>query len=613
MQSNFLFFDTETTSTNEGNEQTLNLKLGWAYHWNKEYNTLDKKYFENKKDFWDFVEWAYYPKNQDISELNESDNYKTLFVYAHNTEFDMKIVDGYNELIKRGWSIDNLYIKGCVYILSLRKETMMMHIWDTMNYYPASLEKIGESLKIPKMKIDFNTCTNEQLRVYCENDVRIIYEYIKALIEFLETNDLTMLKPTAGAISMNAFKHRFYDVDKNPIYIHNESDIMKLERESYRGGITDCFYIGKTKEHLHKLDVNSMYPWVMRNYEVPVKFFYRGKSIKELINNNGKYHMIADIKYSLPDEYALILARFKLGDEIKNGFIRGVNRATLTTPEIEFIIKHGKILKHYSSAYYHKSNQFKDYIDFLYESRLKFKDEKNDIFGLFCKILMNSNYGKWGQKASSYNLIKDDAENNMIRKLSKDELANYEIYDSNGSSSYMKLGDKIFHIKESEENSYNSFVAISSIITAYARMYLVELMLKAGKQNLYYADTDSLIVNEIGFKNLSGYLDNKKLGMLKDEGTSDDSEFIRPKYYVFDDEFKCKGVRKDHKIISEDDKQLVISQEQFMRFSSSMKHNQMNSQKITRITKTLNKTYDKAKVDNNRAVSYTNADLKCLA
>ncbi|GAI80077.1 unnamed protein product, partial [marine sediment metagenome] len=56
---------------------------------------------------------------------------------------------------------------------------------------------------------------------------------------------------------------------------HNNKQAIDLERESYKGGRVECFYLGDlTNENYYMLDVNSLYPFVMRNNVYPVKYKY---------------------------------------------------------------------------------------------------------------------------------------------------------------------------------------------------------------------------------------------------------------------------------------------------------------------------------------------------
>ena len=91
--------------------------------------------------------------------------------------------------------------------------------------------------------------------------------------------------------------------------------------------------------------------------------------------------------------------------------------------------------------------------------------------------------------------------------------------------------------------SENSIPIIAAEITAHARVWLWELITQAGQENVYYVDTDSLIVNASGLSRLQPHINNAALGGLKCEGVSDYSVFNAPKDYLFAGETRIKGVR----------------------------------------------------------------------
>ncbi|GAI25381.1 unnamed protein product, partial [marine sediment metagenome] len=56
---------------------------------------------------------------------------------------------------------------------------------------------------------------------------------------------------------------------------------IDLERASYKGGRVECFFLGELKnDNYYILDVNSLYPFVMRNNSYPVKYLQISHNIK---------------------------------------------------------------------------------------------------------------------------------------------------------------------------------------------------------------------------------------------------------------------------------------------------------------------------------------------
>jgi hypothetical protein len=577
LQNNFIFVDTETKRI--GKEEQF--YLGWLLYWDRSKNIKHYVFLKDKKMFYDYC----------LTLMKELDH---LFIFAHNTDFDIKVLGGISLFIKDGFVVDSFYINGGLFIIRLKKKNKVIEILDSMNYIPMSLKKIGESMGLNKIDIDFNKCTDLELSNYCKNDVEILFLFIKKLLLFLESYNLSKLKPTVSSLALNIFRHKFYSKKNNPIYIHGWEKAIELERLSYRGGISDCFRVGEHfKDKLFKLDINSMYPYIMKNYKCPTKLIYYRDitSCKSslLLKIFNKYFdsklIIARCKINLPKQYAYILVKTEIDKQNKSMFLSGTFIVSLTTPELQFVKKYGKIIEIYNLALYESSIIFDKFVDFFYEKRKEFDKNNNKAYKMFCKYILNSLYGKFGQLQTSYYEYTSKKEN-YSSKL---------IIDTINERNYleMSLGNKIFEVEDSGKNSFDSFVAISSFITAYARMYLIELIILAKRENVYYVDTDCLIVNLIGYNNLFNFINKDVLGKLKLEEESNDTTIYRPKYYIFNNIEKCKGIKKSAKRLFENDKKLIIEQEQFTRFKTSLRKNEFNKQTVNNIIKEINKTYDK--------------------
>lgn len=600
-----VFFDAETTeriskgtTTEDWEEKTLTLRLGWAMHWDRSRDIKTWKYFTTGPQLWEWVENLPYPE---------------IVIFAHNVMFDMTVTSGFTQLLSvRGWMTEKIYMEGNVFMLELQKETRKILIYDTMNYAPTSLKTLGEAIGTPKMPTpDFNNVTDQALSIYCKNDVLVLSQFIRILFRFLEKNDLTRFRPTAASLASGAFRHRFHDPKHRPIWIHARADAVALERDSYLGGICDCFKIGRFKTRLHKLDINSMYPHIMRNNPLPSKLEWSSNTPTHedlhLALTGGK-DAIADVTITLPADKAYIAAKFTKNQEDKTGFIAGTFRCCITTPELQYVLKNGTIDKIHRLSIYNKTELFKEYVDFFYTHRIKYDKTGNTAFSMLCKLFLNALYGKWAAKDREYEELTCDA---------APDFSNYEFIRENDRFRVLHFGKKIWKITKTEDNAEDSFVAISSLITARARMHMIKIIEDAGRQNTYYCDTDSIIVNDEGLQNLknANHLDRagkKTLGKLKYEGESRDSEFIRPKHYTFAGETKIKGVRKKHDNLMPDPKKpgtIRIQQEQFTRAKTNMRDGDIERQRIVKVIKNIRIDYDKGAVDNHDVIPFNAADI----
>ena len=615
LQDYFVFVDTESTSTElTKDKKLLTFKMGCSIFWNRKLDLKKEIVFYKINSYWNNVENFF-----------KKFNISNLLMFAHNTQFDFKMLDGFNQLLTRGWELISQYVKNKTFILIFKKGKQTLHIWDTTNYAPEKLESIGESIGFPKLEVDFDNVSDKDLEIYCMRDTEIIYQFIRKLVGFLEINNLSRLKATAASLSFNSFRHRFYNPEDFKIFIHNHKRTIKLERESYRGGITDVFKIGQSQEQLFKLDINSMYSYTMKNRELPTKlvgWFHESKhsnsELKKIyqISKNNNYGIIIKATIELSKENAYILNKFKG----KSLFVYGQFKISLCTPEIEFVEQYGKIIKIHEISVYKTERIFEQFVDFFYGKRIIAKEKNNKIDDKFCKLMLNSQYGKWGQRHIEYKLLDENSE---FLKWYKDiiELKIKRIKEKNpnftfdnqmaylgnieGEGELYVVNHRLYLLKHTSKNAYDSFVAIASFITSYSRMMLIDYILIAERENVYYCDTDSIVVNKIGYNNLRNYISKTELGLLKieDEGIG---SFYSPKFYDFNSERKCKGIRKDSLLLLENEFKTIHRTENWQRWKTDLANGYTNEQIIKYGKKESNKIYTKGKVDkNNNVIPFT--------
>lgn len=620
VQNNFIFVDTESFIDKSIDKiETLTFRMACSIFWNRDIDTKIEKTYWNNQNFWIDVDNLF------------NDERRSYILFAHNSEFDMKMLNGFDNLFNLGWSLTRFYVRNNVYILCFRKGNYFLHIWDTMNYFLNSLKELGKSIDLEKLDVDFQDVNDKDLEIYCKRDTEIIYRVIKRLCEFLERHNLSKLRATKGALSMSIFKHKFYKPKKDKLYtqiaIHDIKDSIKLEKDSYRGGISDCYRIGKY-ENLYKMDINSMYPKEMRDERIPIRLeaYYSESNFKQkdlfllynkLKSTNG---FIMDVLIDLTKENAYILNRFN----DKCLFTYGKFRISLCTPELKFVEKYGKILHIYRMSVYRMANIFKKFITFFNDLKVKYGKENNQVFRNFCKFIMNSNYGKWSQRKINY--IKVDHQTkeffkyqDVILEMINDKA---DLIDKNMPIIYLGvlidhfeayiINKQFYLLKQSQDNDKESFVAISSFITSYSRMKLISFLKIAKRENSYYSDTDSIIVNRDGYNNLlkQKCIDDYELGKLKCEGFGN-AEILKPKFYCFDNHWKCKGVRKDSIKLYENSLKVIYETLYWHKFKTDLKDGNSSKQIIKKGKKEVSKMYDKGKIlSNNIVIPYSIQELE---
>ena len=543
---NVIFFDIETKAVPLDDEtRQMVFHLGWACFWRnmkksrRIYETWYK--IESPSAFWQWVD-------------SKTSAKTATYLVAHNADFDVTVMQGCTNLNNLGWKIADWWSDQGRYLITFRKEKRRLTVVDNMNIFPFPLEKLGADLGLPKQHVDFETVDDDTLSIYCFRDVEILVRAWEKWLEFIKVEDLGNFAKTIAGQSFNAYRHRFMPV---PIFIHDREETVKHERRAYHGGRTECFWVGRREGvKTYKLDVNSMYPYVMRENSYPVAAVHTVAKmpLHKLEKLLEDFAVIADVVIST-DEPAYVCH-----DAAGLYYPVGEFETTLCTPELKYAFENWHIVSVGQVSWYRQDRIFRDFVDYFYNKRLEAKAAGQTTYVSFYKLILNSLYGKFGQLLHGWEIIGHCEPGYYFQET---------VYDVEAHKVYTRrYHDSIIERSREPAEAYNSFPAIAAHVTAYARMYLWQLIMTAGRKNVLYVDTDSLFVTEEGLANLRPFIDPKRLGALKVEGETDYLEISAPKVYRFGLETKTKGIR-DNALYKGDG---LYVQDQWTRLGTRVKH-----------------------------------------
>lgn len=580
-----IYVDTETIPTEmEPGVIEQRFRFGVAQYVDyTKHTSEDEIVFESIPEFWDWVDSKTAPR-------------KKLYWLAHNVDFDFRVLEGFNHLRAHGFELTNLIADGGKWISdhrrksdpnttrdrsiedSIGKPDCSITVLDSLNWFKSSLATLGKTIGLDKLPMPEFSAGLDVWVPYCRRDVEILRRSVEGLMRFVRDLELGNFGCTLAKQAMNAFRHRFMS---HEIVIHTRPDIVEIERDSYCGGRTEAFFIGcLPKQSYYKLDINSQYPYVMRSNPFPC--CYLGKRIAD------------------PDEWTsgrkkevTFITDCTIQTDIPNVPVRynhrlcfpiGTFRVRLCEPEFRIVRASAQSIRIHAVYLYAKDFLFRDWVDTLYELRKKFRAEGNDQYQYFVKRLMNSLYGKFGQRCEEWAIVEPcDVDESWYRTLIDLETGKERTLKAVGGQIWERIGKK---------EGWDSLVAIASFVCSYARAYLWELIVQAGRQNVFYCDTDSLVVNQSGRDALQSRIDPDRLGYLKEEGITDEFIIRNLKDYTFGDETKVKGVAKN--AIHEGENTYIV--EQWEHLSGAVHHGRIESVRVHQTKKVLRRVYEKGLV-----------------
>lgn len=580
---NCIFFDTETTSTKINRSQSeAKLWFGWACFTD---SAMREEWirFENGFRFWT---WA-------VSKVQSKER---LYVYAHNMAFDATVTDAINALQHHGYTLNPklIIIDDPPTFIGFENGDKSIVLVDTFNYFNLKLDTLGESIGIAKLTMPslrntkpFNTdkaaaeWRSSENRLewdrYCKRDVSVIKLAMQKLFAFVRDHDLGNFAFTQAAQSLNAYRHRFMDF---PIFIDDNIPALELSRSAYYGGRVEAFRLGRIKGRVYKLDVNSMYPYVMRYGLFPTQIaaMVTDPSVDELETILKDFSVVARVTIETDMPYYPILQKGKLIFPI------GKFQANLASPELKIALAYGHVKQVHTLAAYRHFQIFNKYVDYFYHLRLQAKKDGNADQAYLFKIFMNSLYGKFGQNGRKWE-SEGQAEDYDLKTWQEVDADTDEI------TRFRQIGH-VIQKKGKASESANSHPAIAAHVTSYARAYLLRLIESAGWDHVYYCDTDSIFCDEIGKDRLKEYMDDSELGMLKIEESSEAVTIYGLKDYKFGKHIKRKGIRAKAKSLGND----TFRQDSFTHWAGIVRGGNANRMIISKVTKHLNRDYNKGNV-----------------
>lgn len=342
-------------------------------------------------------------------------------IYFHNLKFDLSFV--MDALFKMGFkhttdSKDrqsktfNTMIsdKGLVYqceIIFYRKGKNIRKVvlQDSLKLIPLKVKQIPKAFGLEEAKgeIDYNrhnylppnSPLTEQEEEYIKHDVIIVAKALKFMFEH------NMNKMTVGACALNGYKemigkHSFKRWFPTPDY---HDDV----KQSYRGGFTylEPQFAGKIIKEGITLDVNSLYPSVLRSHDCPMPFgsavFFKGKYKPNKVY--PLYTQMLSCQFELkPGKIPTIQIKHSLFYK-GNEYLRSSNGEEVTiclnSVDLELFFKHYNVTDiTYHSGWMFKASvgMFDEYVDHWTEVKIKSGKEGNKGMRQIAKLMLNSLY-----------------------------------------------------------------------------------------------------------------------------------------------------------------------------------------------------------------------------
>jgi hypothetical protein len=338
------------------------------------------------------------------------------------------------------------------------------------------------------------------------------------------------LKPTAASQGFARFRR--HDLTERLIPTQ-DPEVRKLERAAYFGGRCEAFRIGRLPGKVYHLDYTSFYSAIGHDANFPILNVERvdSPSVDHLRCYEQKLLKMADVDVRTVENcYPLRL----------NGkviFPVGEFRTTLCGGELVYALEAGSVTKVHAAAWYNAGSVWKKFAEWYLAARADLGNSDLAYMAPALKAIGNGAYGKIGARGVQWS-----ATDFPHRKMDWGQW--YGEHPVHGDLTlYRAIHGQVSYRDQSYEPP-NTFPAIAAFHTSTGRLLLSIAMLIADPNNVYYVDTDSLMVSQEGYDILreEGFVADATPGRLSVREVSDDVEVFGIKHYRFGARVCCAGV-----------------------------------------------------------------------
>lgn len=367
---------------------------------------------------------------------------------------------------------------------------------------------------------------------------------------------------SATSPSFSLLIYRTWFLPKDTIAILKPSE-EKLVRESLHGGRTDkrCNWVKVEQEgdSIQYEDFKSLYPSVQKTnvhntyYPVGIPSWGRwngptnNRQLKQQMSNKCGFLRVDTThnKYTTHPTLSRLGAD-KIAEDDKLLFEnKNHEKEVYAWPELEEAIRCGEIeVTHvYDALLFDKGSVFDGYVDFFFKVKDDAERDGNGGLRSLAKLLLNSLWGKLGQK--SYPVrewIEDAARRDYLwNKFTSKEYELISVVDKSEQRVHVT-----YRIKEDIKNLNDTACHVAAYVSMWGRVQLHKKVLSVHGQRALYCDTDSGVIylragETVPFKgNGLGQLTSEISKIVKDKGFTAESfpnpriteaVFVVPKTY----------------------------------------------------------------------------------
>lgn len=524
-----VFFDTEATVTYSGGVQLQEWRCGVARFRDADTRRPKPRTYEtdylSPEDLW-----------RDISDFTRQ-GCRTI-LWAHNLAYDLRISRAFVVLPALGWSLRAIVLDGMACWARFQRGKASLVCTDLSSWVPVPLARISSDVNIPRYPLPTDASDLAGLLKRCRGDVAVLACAVLEILDWIEREDLGNWQITGSAQAWSCFRHRFLT---HNLLVHNDARVRETERRAIWAGRTETWRHGKYNGGgFAEFDLETAYARIAKEVTLPVQ--YVGSLARMARRDFDEWRRTR----CLLSECIVTTDRPVVPAAHDDRIVWPVGnfRTVLWDNEAASAIRAGAKVRFYRTAVYTRAPLLHEWATWILDALSKPSGEVSRLQRRVLKAWSRSLIGRFSLRYRSWAPMgtSSTADLFLSKLVGKRETT---------AAAIMQVGRDLLELGALEDHE-NALPQITGYITAECRVRMLDLIDTAGEQNVYYMDTDSLIVNGAGARRLRLRIARDGAYGLREKAAISRLELSGPRNLTVDEQPRIAGVPRRAERLSQD-------------------------------------------------------------
>lgn len=455
---------------------------------------------------------------------------RRLCVWAHNLAYDLRISQALRFLPAAGYRLRGIVLERTASWAWFVSPERSLIFCDLASWLPAPLAAIAADVGLRKPAGAPETGDPARLEERCRADVRVLRAAVIELLGWLRAERLGPFRPTGAGQSHTAFRRRFLS---DRVLVHDDQEVLETERRAMWTGRAEAWRWGALEGGpFIEYDLELAYCRIAAERAVPVALKGRARAtdLDSLLELSERYAVLAECEVEtalecLPAERASFIA-----------WPVGRFETALFDPELRLAADAGAEIRVKQAWLYRRSPALRGFASWVLDA---LEGRGQPVSPVVRRALKHWSRSLVGRLALRYRRWEQFGwhEHYGLRLGTLYDRKTGEVTD------LLHAGRDVLELTQLAE-SQSSLPQITGWIMAECRRRLWTLIELAGRENLLYVDTDSLIVTQDGARRLERAAAVGLTWSLRRKGVYSRLEIHGPRHLVVEGHARISGVPK---------------------------------------------------------------------